>query len=124
MKVRLNRKYLDNSLEGILKLRVKPTRVAYATIGERGLPEYILTYEGRVPTSVEEPELFGIPHEEDVKHKITHNLNHLNPYVEPTEIWLKYQKATVIMISKKLDDEFRKENKDLIGRIEALYIEK
>jgi hypothetical protein len=130
MKIRLNRKYLDDSLVGIFELQVEPTRVAFVpkdegdtAIGERGLPEYILAYKEKIPTQIDEPELFGIPHQEEVKQKIIHNLDYSDPYEQPTELWLKYQKATVILITEKKDDEFREKNKNLIERIEALYVE-
>ncbi len=116
----MNRRYLDGSLEGtegIFELRVRPTRVAYvpkdegdASIGERGLPEYVLVYEGELPTPEDEPELFAMPHDVDVKKPAR-------------EIWLKYPGATVILISEGEDDRFREENPDLIERVEALYLE-
>jgi len=116
VKLRLNKKHLDNELNGIFQLQVDPLRVAYVPkdegdkkIGERGLPECILTYKSTIPTPEQEPELYAIPHEKDPK--------------QPDEVWLKYRDATVILITEKEDDKFRKENKDLIERIEALYVE-
>lgn len=108
MKIRLNKRYLDDNLEGLFYLNIEPYRVAYVPKGDRGLPEYILVYNFNLPTSELEPELFGIPHERDSKLE---------------ETWLKYKLATVILISKKADDKFRTENENLINMAEALYIE-
>lgn len=116
MKVRLNKRHLDNELNGIFQLQVDPLRVAYVPkdegnieIGERGLPECILTYKSTIPTPQQEPELYAIPHETDVK--------------QPEEVWLKCRNATVILITEKEDNRFRRENESLIERIEALYVE-
>jgi hypothetical protein len=115
VEIRLNRAYLDGNSDGIFRLNCRPSRFAYvpkdegdAAIGERGLPEYILAYKLLVPTQKQEPSLFAVPHEMDVK--------------SADEVWLKFPKATVIMITENEDDRFREENKELIERIESLYI--
>ena len=115
--VRLNRNSLDDRFKGAIELRITPARVAYvsedesdSSIGERGLPEYIFAYRGSLPTPMDEPELHSIPHEMDVK-----SLD--------SEVWLKYQKATVILITEEEDTKFRKGNKALIERIETLYVD-
>ena len=117
MKVRLNKAHLDDLLTGIFELQIEPIRVAYVSkdegnteIGERGLPEYIFVYSLSPPSLLEEPELYAIPHKIDIKQP-------------KEEVWLKYQKATIILISKETDDKFRSENKDLINVIETLYVE-
>jgi len=116
MKVRLNKRHLSSELTGAFELHVEPIRAAYvprdegnAEIGERGLPEYIFTYGREIPTSHQEPELYTVPHNLIVK--------------GPEEFWLQYPLATVILISDEEDDKFRKDYKDLLERIEALYIE-
>lgn len=116
MKVILYKAYLDNRLTGEMEIGRGSMRIAYvpkdegnAEIGERGLPEWVLTYENLLPTSETEPELYGIAHELEIK--------------SLQETWLKFKDATVILISKEEDDKFRRENAELLKRIEAFCIE-
>lgn len=125
MKVCLNKRHLDNDFEGTFYLSKDPCRVAYVPKGDRELPEYIFAYDGTIPTREEEKELFEIPHDEEVKQTRRFTSHYHLPQIQeiPTELWLKYQKATVILITKELDNKFRKENKKLIEELEALLIE-
>ncbi len=135
MRVRLNRAHLDPKYEGIMELEVPVSRIAYVQqdegnpeMGERGVPEIILVYPDKIPTELEEPELYNIPHELDVKQLMQERYSAGDKVLFSTqpkkaEVWLKYELATAILITKEADDNFRKENPDLIERVETFYAE-
>lgn len=108
MKVRLNRKQLDDRSEGFFYLNREPCRVAYVKEGDRKLPEIIFAYTSDLPTQESEPELFAVPHGTASKEE---------------ETSLQYKSATVILISKEADDRFREENGAVVSELETLCIE-
>lgn len=127
MLIRLNQRFLDDRFDGIITLQIPPSRVAFvpkdsgdSKEGERGLPEYILAYRRALPNHETEPELFRLPHEEKIKQGAVFGTAPVE--FMPSELWLQYKDATVILIAQDSDDKFRRENPDLINKIEALYV--
>lgn len=111
--VRINRRFLDGA-HGLIDLRTPVVNVSHvpkdggdAGIGERGLPEYILTYEHQIPGPPAEPELYAIPHE---------------PQQRPGEYWLKFPLLTVILTTAEEDKRFREQNPEMIEELEALLV--
>jgi hypothetical protein len=117
MKIRLNKKFLDNRYSGMINLKTAPARIAYVPKGDRNLPEYVLTYNSlkEFPMNKDKSGLYDIPYEAIGKSALS---------LSSGEIWLKYKKATVILITKGMDNKFRKENKQTILDLEALCVEK
>ena len=109
MKIRLNRRHLDGKY-GTIGLETQPIRVAYVPENEKGQPEYIFVYPGNIPTAKEEPALYAVPHGTRVEDPLE-------------EIWLHYEKATVILVSQDRDNAFRAEYPETIEDIEALMLE-
>ena len=117
MKIRLNRKYLDNRYSGMINLKTEPCRVAYVPKGDINLPEYVLTYKStdKFPTPQDDLGLYDVPH---------YATDKSGPGKAYEEIWMIYRNATVILITQDKDDKFRKENKKTILDLEAFCVEK
>jgi hypothetical protein len=116
MKVSINRRLLDGN-QGMIKLNVNPLRTSFVpkdennqSEGERGLPEYVLVYSHEIPSAKDEPELHAVPHQTLEK--------------SAEEQWLQYPLSTVIQITRREDDKFRREQPSLVDRVEMFYIER
>ncbi len=109
MKVRLNKKQLDSTLEGFFYLNQEPK--SYAQAIDDGTIEHIFVYEDdKLPTAKTEPELFNISH-------------NIGEETNNNQTWLKYELATVILITQEEDNEFREQEANLVHKVEVLYIE-
>ena len=111
MKVRLNRMFLDG-VAGLIDLRNTVVNISHvpkdegdSSIGERGVPEFVLTYGDRLPGPPDEPELYSIPH---------------TPLRQsPENYWLCFPLSTVILTTVADDTKYREEHAEQIQRIEA-----
>lgn len=85
-------------------------RFSFVAYSEKRQTEWIFAYENRIPTSSEEPDLFG-------KARIMNQ--------EPGQIELALSdKEIVILLTTETDNKFRRENPDLVAKNETLLIER
>ncbi|MCD6216130.1 MAG: hypothetical protein J7J92_03635 [Candidatus Aenigmarchaeota archaeon] len=133
----INKKFLDENYCGdntIFSLKIPLSRFGYIPkdggnldIGERGVREFLLVYERKIPSPKDEPELFSAPHYKQIVSLTatpcgTNGIE--NFWVsEINELWLKYPNATVILATRNEDDKFRKENEEWSEKIEAIRID-
>jgi hypothetical protein len=99
MRARLNRRFLDGS-DGFVDMRKPVVNVSYIpkdegdiSIGEREVPEFVLTYGDRIPGPAEEPELYSIPHKSLEQ--------------SPDNYWLLFPLSTVLLVTEAEDTKYR-----------------
>ena len=112
MRLRINRKTLDDKFDGEFYLNTSPVKI-HTTVPSKtrkGIPEIFLVYEtaDEIPGQDQEPELFGIPHEEERRE---------------SSRFLNYALARVVLVDRDTDDRYRAENPDYISDVEFFGVE-
>lgn len=108
MRVTINRRHLDERLDGKFQLTVKPTGVSFVPGGEGRVQEYIFVYKQHLPTLQTEPALFSI-----AQRVITQGNE---------QVILEFPKAEVYLVTRRADDEFRINNPEMTDEYEAISI--
>jgi len=93
------------------KLRREIIRYSFVPSNELGLREHVLVYDGKIPSSQEEPDLY--------KGASISNM-------EDNSVELQYAglEEIVELIGLKEDDEFREKHPDLIAKNELFRVDK
>ena len=112
MRLRINRKTLDDSFDGEFYLYNGPIKV-HTTVPNKtrkGIPEMFLVYRTAddIPGPDQEPELFRIPHEEEKR---------------GSNRFLNYSLARIVLLDLASDEKYRRENQDYIGEVEFFGVE-
>ncbi len=91
------------------EVRTPLVRFAYAPRNEDGLREYILVFEGRIPTADEEPDLY----------------RDATISGEGDELSLRYDRLEeeVMLLTREADNRFRDEHPEIVSANEAFVLE-
>ena len=102
----INKSYLDTRLEPcLIKLNTPPARFSRTLPKDNTLAKLILSFEGKVPTAEDEPELFELA--DSVRN------------VSEEETVLEYADLKVILDTTNNDDEYRTKAANNIKDVEA-----
>ena len=93
-----------------IRLNSNMSRFSYVPKSEEGVPEYILVFDEKLPTPIDEPQLYASANPE---------------FDEFDEIVLHYPHtdAIVVLLTEEADNKFRQENAETISANELFVIE-